>query len=206
MNDTIQRPKALWTHKNAPNSVQSYFDAHQGEFELRRMKSSYPYEGSPWKKFRELKEINHYEGFKRFEGRGEGCWEPFPDKIRSGCTADLLAAAELMRGDLVPSGTYGTPGGFGIDERDVWVGFLDGGIGVEVQVGQDEDTNRPFGWQRTTIRGALAFRCLLEVLGFTWVGQRLTGEDKLSPSHEEVIKIVRERLAAALNSPDERGG
>ena len=193
MSDSMQRPETLWTHKDAPRSVEGYFSAHQGEFSLGRMKSLYPYKGSAWKKFRELPKINPNEGYHRFVEKGEGCWEPIHHKIRSNGTADLLAAAELLTGACEASGTHGSPGGIGVDEGSVWVDLLDGGVGVEVQVGQDEYSNKPEGYQRTTIRGPLAFRCLLELLGFDWINEMITGE-KEPPRHEGVFKLVNERV------------
>jgi hypothetical protein len=193
MSVPMQRPGTLWTHKDAPRSVEGYFSSHQGEFSFGRMKSLYPYNGSAWNKFRELLEINPYEGYHRFEGKGEGCWELVHDKIRNGRTADLLAAAELLSGETKRSGTSGPPRGIGIDQGEVWVGLLDGGVGVEVQVGQDEETNRAEGWQRTTIRGPLAFRCLLEVLGFDWINRKLPGEE-VRPSHKEISNLVDDIL------------
>ncbi|MDA7649421.1 hypothetical protein N8580_03705 [Akkermansiaceae bacterium] len=157
------------------------------------MKSGYPYSGRPWERFQELPEVNPYEGFGRFVGAGEGCWELIHDKIRNNCTADLLAAGQLLKGKTSRSGSHGSPGGIGLDEQSVWISFFDGGVGVEVQIGEDELTNRPEGWQRTTIRGALAFRCLLTLLGFDWIEEKLTGEDT-PPSRQKVKEIVEERL------------
>lgn len=158
------------------------------------MESRYPYYGSPWKQFRELPQIDPYEGYHRFAGRGDGCWELIRDKIRNDRTADLLAAAERLLGDPNQAVAYGPHGGIGIDQGEVWVGFLDGGVGVEVHIGEDEETNRPQGWQRTTIRGPRALRCLLGLLGFNWIEGTLTGEDG-PPDREEVIREVSERLA-----------
>ena len=194
MNTDSQHLEILWLRKDLPRSVDRYFDAHQGEFSLGRIKSQYPYNGSAWKKFRELPEINTYEGYHRFEEVGNsGCWEPIHDKIRNNRTADLLAAADLLRGRSEAAGTHGQPGGIGLDTGEVWAGLLDGGVGVEVHVGQDEYTNAPEGWQRTTIRGPLVFRCLLELLGFDWIEKKITGEET-APSHAEVRKLVKERL------------
>lgn len=196
MKEQTHRPATLWSRQELPRSVDAYFSAHRGEFTLSRVKSNYPYVGDPRKHFRELPEINPYEGYHRFEGKGAGCWELVRDNIRNYRTADLLAAGELLLGETSRSGSYGQPGGIGVDQGEVWTGFLDGGVGVEVQVGQDEETNRPEGWQRTTIRGPFAFRCLLELLGFEWIDEKLTGEECWL-SHEEVIKEVTERLAAS---------
>lgn len=197
MINEIRRPGHLWRRNELPRSVRAYFDAHRGEFSLSRVISKYPYSGNPWVKFRELTEINRYAGFHRFEGRGAGCWELVHDKIRNPRTTDLLAAAELLMGDMTRSATSGLPGGIGVDTRQVWVECLDGGVGVEVQIGEDEYTNRPEGWQRTTIRGPLAFRCLLELLGFDWIDGKLTGEEGLPPSRADVVELINQRLPGA---------
>ena len=188
-----QRPDTLWKYREPTQSVEAYFDAHRGEFRLRGMKSLYPYQGNAWKNFRELPEINPYEGYHRFAGRGEGCWELIRDNIRNNRTADLLAAADLLTGKGESAGITGPPRGFGVDQRGIWVGLLDGGVGVEVHVDQDEETNRPDGWQRTTIRGPRAFRCLLELLGFDWINEKLTGEES-SPTRGDIMEEVNRLL------------
>ena len=187
-------PDALWTHENQTPSVESYFDAHQGEFYVEGVKSAYPYRGFEWEhEFEELENIDPSEGYHRFEGRGSGCWVLCEDEIENSLTADLLAAADLLGGAGEAGGIHGPPGGFGIDQQGVWVGLLDGGVGVEVHIGQDEYTNAPEGWQRTTIRGALALRCLLQFLGFDWINGKLESEVAI-PEQEEVKKLVEDLL------------
>ena len=198
MNESEKHPETLWSPKELPVSVDAYFSAHRGEFSLRHVKSKYPYGSDAWKKLRALPEINPYEGYHRFEGRGEGCWEPVRDKIRNPLTADLLATAELVSGKTRRTGTHGAPGGIGIDQSEVWVGFLDGGVGVEVHIGEDEETNRPEGWQRTTIRGPLAFRCLVEFLGFDWISEPLANEDAV-PSQEDVRRLINKNLSNQIS-------
>lgn len=193
MNTDTPSLEELWKYRRPTTSVDLYFSSHQGEFSLSRMKSLYPYKGNVWKSFRELPKINYYEGFHRFEGRGAGCWEILRDEICNNRTADLLAAADRLGGNGTSEGTYGPPGGFGVDQCGVWVGLLDGGVGVEVQVGQDEHTNRPEGWQRTTIRGPLAFRCLVELLGFDWIDQKLMAEE-VPPCHAKITNLVHDLL------------
>jgi hypothetical protein len=159
------------------------------------MKSRFPYSGDAVRSFRELREINPYEGYHRFaKGAAEGCWTLIKDKIRNNLTADLLAAAEVLFGQVATNATYGPAGGYGVDTGEVWVGLLDGGVGVEVHVGQDDETGRPEGWQRTTIRGPKTYRCLLELLGFNFINEKLTGES-LTPSHREIIDMVIDLLA-----------
>lgn len=189
------RPNVLWTHTAPTRGVERYLSAHRGEFRLRGMKSRSPYSGDAVRSFRELREVNPYEGYHRFaKGAGEGCWMLIKDKIRNNLTADLLAAAEALSGQVATNATYGPAGGYGVDTGEVWVGLLDGGVGVEVHVGQDDETGRPEGWQRTTIRGPKAYRCLLELLGFNFINEKLTGES-LTPSHREIIDMVIDLLA-----------
>ena len=189
------RPNALWTQKAPTRGVERYLSAHRGEFRLRGMKSRFPYTGDAMKTFRELSEVNPYEGYHRFaSGAGEGCWMLIKDKIRNSLTADLLAAAEALSGQVATKATYGPAGGYGVDTGEVWVGLLDGGVGVEVHVGQDDETGRPEGWQRTTIRGPKTYRCLLELLGFNFISEKLTGE-AVTPSHSEIIDMVTDLLA-----------
>jgi hypothetical protein len=196
------RPARLWTQDDPTPGVEAYFGAHQGEFYVEGIKSAYPYRGSKWwKDFEELETINPDEGYHRFEGRGAGSWTLCDDEIENGLTADLLAAANLLGGSGEAGGTHGPAGGYGVDTGEVWVGLLDGGVGVGVHVGQDESTNEPEGWQRTTIRGPRAFRCLLELLGFDFISEKLTGEP-VTPSHQEIINMVTDLLA---KSPHETG-
>jgi hypothetical protein len=158
------------------------------------MKSRFPYSGDAVRSFRELREINPYEGYHRFaKGAAEGCWTLIKDKIRNNLTADLLAAAEVLFGQVATNATYGPAGGYGVDTGEVWVGLLDGGVGVEVHVGQDDETGRPEGWQRTTIRGPKAYRCLLELLGFDWIDEKLNGEE-YAPTRGEILEEVNRLL------------
>jgi hypothetical protein len=46
----------------------------------------------------------------------------------------------------------------------------------------------------TTIRGPKTYRCLLELLGFNFINEELTGES-LTPSHREIIDMVTDLLA-----------
>jgi hypothetical protein len=188
------RPNVLWTHTAPTRGVERYLSAHRGEFRLRGMKSRSPYSGDAVRSFRELREVNPYEGYHRFaKGAGEGCWMLIKDKIRNNLTADLLAAAEALSGQVATNATYGPAGGYGVDTGEVWVGLLDGGVGVEVHVGQDDETGRPEGWQRTTIRGPKAYRCLLELLGFDWIDEKLNGEE-YAPTRGEILEEVNRLL------------
>lgn len=108
-------------------------------------------------------------------------------------TADLLAAADRLGGRRESKGSRGAAGGFGADMVSVWVELLDGGIGFEFQEWQDEHTNRPEAWQRTTIRGPLAFRALLEMLGFEWVDEKLGNESDI-PSQRDIKEMVNDLI------------
>lgn len=138
--------------------------------------------------------MDKYEASQRFEGKGPGCWTMRADRELNDLTADLLAAADALGGKLEKESSSSSPGGIGVDSGTVWVAFLDGGVGVEVVLCEDEYTNRVKALQRTTIRGPRAYRALLELLGFDWINRRLTGETT-TPSHRELIQLVNDLLA-----------
>ncbi len=190
---TSLRPQELWTQENPTPSVAAYFDAHDGEFDTSEVESKYPYHGPASYWLRRLVKFKPDLGFHRFKGRGVGCWGAISDKILSGLTADLLAAADLLGGAQVAGSVSGPPGGFGMDQHEVWVPLLDGGVGVEVQIMQDEYTNKVQGRQATTIRGFRAYRVLLELLGTDCTNRRLVGE-KNAPTRQELQRTVDELL------------
>ena len=183
------RPETLWTLESPTPSVARYLDAHRGEFDTESVESEYPYAGPTSGRFRQLKTIDPYEGYERFEGLGVGCWTLKSDGILNSLTADLLAAADLMGGKSSSDSVSAFPGGIGIDTSKVWVSLLDGGVGVDVHLSEHEITNRVSGRQRTTIRGPKAYRALLEFLGFSWSNRKLFGELK-APNHGEVSSQV----------------
>jgi len=193
MNNAPYRPSTLWFHESLTPSVDKYIDAHRGEFDTEWIESGYPYDGPAASCFRRLTKINPYEGYDRFEGQGIGCWTLKRDKILNGLTADLLAAGDFLKGRMKSDSVSGAPGGIGADSSKVWVSFLDGGVGIEVLLCEHERTNRVQGTQRTTIRGPKAYRALLELLGFDWINRKLEGE-AVKPSHEEIKRLVDERL------------
>jgi hypothetical protein len=189
------RPTAIWSRHGMLAGVSKYFDAHRGEFSTSRIRSRYPYTGNAWSVFTELARTNPNDGYHYFDKMpGVGCWALIQDKIRNSQTADVLAAAEALSGQCATNDTYGPARGYGVDTSEVWIPLLDGGAGVEVHVGQDEETNKPLGWQRTTIRGPRAFRAIVELLGFDWIGQTLTGE-KTVPIQSEISELVDTLLA-----------
>ena len=193
MNTTVYRPTTLWLHEAATPSVGEYIRAHRGEFCTDWMESRYPYQGPPSASFRRLTRIPPWETYDRFEAHGIGCWTLKRDSILNDLTADLLAAADFLRGAVQANGSSAGPGGIGLDRSKVWVAFLDGGIGVEVQLYEHQSTNRVSGTQRTTIRGAKAYRALLELLGFDWINRKLEGEVK-KPDRAEILQLVEDAL------------
>ncbi len=62
---------------------------------------------------------------------------------------------------------------------------LDGGVGTEVRLWENERTNMMHGRQRTTVRGATAFRTCLELLGFEPPRSKLLGETRV-PKRQEI--------------------
>jgi hypothetical protein len=198
MNSTIYRPTTLWLHEAPTISVDRYIDAHRGEFSTNRMVSRYPYHGPPSALFRRLTRIPAHEAYDRFEAHGMGCWTLKRDGILNDLTADLLAAADFLRGKVQADGSCSGPGGIGLDSSKVWVAFLDGGIGVEVQLYEHQSTNRVSGTQRTTIRGAKAYRALLELLGFDWINRKLEGEVK-KPDRAEIAQLVEDAIMLEID-------
>jgi hypothetical protein len=176
--------------------VRRYFSLHRGEFDTDCIESGFPYCGKASVRFRRFKSESEWSPFDLFKGRGEGCWVPRGDAILNNLSADLLAAADLLNGQSASSLVSGMPGGIGIESGKVWVALLDGGVGVELHVSEHERTNRVSGSQRTTIRGPLAYRVLLEFLGFDYSPRKLYCESK-SPSREEVREAIER-----LKSPD----
>ena len=192
-------PDSLWTHESPTPSVDRYIDLHFGEFPTDFIKSSYPYSGKAIDAFRRCSAKDERRGFDMFPGLGEGCWVPRRDAILNGLTADLLAAADLLQGGTSSSRTSAMPCGIGMDSGRVWVGLLDGGVGVELHVSEHERTNRVRGSQRTTIRGAMAYRVLLEFLGFDYSPRKLYCES-VRTSQSEVRATIDKLLAPSLPS------
>jgi hypothetical protein len=162
------------------------------------MESNYPYHGPASSSFRRLTRVDPRETYDRFEAFGIGCWTLRRDKILNDLTADLLAAADFLRGAMKSNASSAGPGGMGVDSSKVWVSFLDGGVGVEVQLYEHERTNRVSGTQRTTIRGAKAYRALLEVLGFDWINRKLEGEAE-KPARDEIAQLVENSLRQKID-------
>lgn len=197
MNSLDQRPEFLWCQQSPTISVSRYFRSFRGEFEFDSIESNYPYNGKASALFRRVTQMSDFEASERFDGRGVGCWAPRSDRILNPMTADLLAAADTLVGKLERTSSSSLPGGICADSRTLWVGFLDGGVGVDVSVWEHEYTNRVKARQRTTVRGPTAYRALLELLGFDWINRRLPGE-KATPRHDEIKTLVNDLLAKSI--------
>jgi hypothetical protein len=211
MNSTQQREQVLdvssslnilWRREFLLTSVQSYLAAFKGEFDTTGIDSGFPYrQRQASMDFRRITRMNAWEASERFEDKGKGCWGLHDDDIVNGITADLLAAAELLGGRIENRRLSGSPGGIGCDTTALWISLLDGGVGVFVSLGQDEETNEMEAHQRTTIRGARAYRALLELLGYAWISRQLEDE-VVKPSHEEVQRWVQDLLRPSVVSTE----
>jgi hypothetical protein len=182
--------KVFWDPENPPRSVAKYLSAFMGEFDqVTEVESDCPYDGKASSVFRQIRTSERNKWYTRFDGLGEGCWAPKCDGILNNLTADLLAAAEFLGGEMQTTGSSALPGGIGADGRFIWIKLLDGGVGVDVLVSEHDYTNRVSGFQRTTIRGPKAYRVLCEFLGFDSSSRTLPGELSV-PRKEEVLKEV----------------
>jgi hypothetical protein len=193
MKPKSNRPKLLWSQEGPPDSVNEYFDAYMGEFGTDWIESGYPYKGPAEAVFLELSESDLKDGFDRFQGQGIGCWVLRNNDTLNDLTADLLAAAELLGGELWTDGSSAAPGGTGVDAGAVWLKLLDGGVGAEVVLCEADRTNEVEASQVTTVRGARAFRCVVELLGFDPSIEVLPGETKAA-SREDITQLVDELL------------
>ena len=189
MTAITHRPESLWNQKALTPSVSKYIRAYRGEFDADSIESEFLYRGPASAAFRRLTKIDPSEGFDRFEGRGSGLWTLRNDRILNPLTADLLAAADTLGGELETKSSSAFPGGIGADSRNVWVTLLDGGVGVEVVLWELQTTNRVKARQRTTIRGPKAYRVLLELLGFDRISRKLHGESVIPP-HDEIMRLT----------------
>lgn len=180
----------LWTQESPTPSVDRYISLHRGEFDIEDIQSDYPYGGKASGYFRRINAESEWSPFDMFKGQGEGCWVLRRDAILNNLSADLLAAADLLNGKSASSGISGMPGGIGIESGKVWVSLLDGAVGVELHISEHEYTNRVSGRQRTTIRGPLAYRVLLEFLGFDYSPRKLYCESK-APSRKEIREAIQ---------------
>ncbi len=176
----------LWAPRNPSPGVKTYIDAHY-EFHPDEIKSDYPYRNRRWK-----------EWFKSFP---EGGWKLRQDHIHNCLSADLIAAAECLTSKMDITNYPGMPGGIGAEGACVNIPLLDGSVSVEFLQYEDQYTNKVHASQKTLVTGPLAFRVLLELLGFSGPIGRLKGEKRV-PKHPEVVALVTESLAAGKASSD----
>lgn len=182
-------PDRLWTHESPTPSVERYLSLHRGEFDIDCIESGFPYSGKASGSFGRFSPKDEWTPFDMFKGRGDGCWVLRRDAILNDLSADLLAAADFLQGSSSSSMLSGMPGGIGVESGKVWVGLLDGGVGVELHVSEHGHTNRVSGSQCTTIRGPMAYRVLLEFLGFDYSPRKLYCETK-APSRSEIQTTI----------------
>lgn len=194
---TSRQPQivAPWNTQNPPEAVSCYTNPFELEFSVEDLCSEVPYRGPVSGKFRRsaTSELDR-SGFHRFTNRHPTViWEPRSHQIINPLTADLLAAAEALGGELHRRGSPAGPFGIHASGTDVWIGLCDGGVGVEVNVWESETTNRVFARQRTTIHGAAAFRMLTRALGFDHMPRKLHGENA-RPDLEAIDRDLIGRL------------
>jgi hypothetical protein len=179
----------LWNATDRPVSVKKYLSA-QWELDPGDLESAYPYAGPVNRSFRRTNAKDRQRYLEEGGAPLVPTWCLRRDHVCNELTADLLAAAEHLGGVVHARRDAGLPGGIGAEGGVVWVELLDGGVGVVTSLVESEYTNRVSGRQRTVITGPIAFRALLEVLGFDQPLRKLAGEAK-APRHEQVVEMVR---------------
>lgn len=167
MSNKISPPKLLWSVDNPPEAVLNYFYCFNGEFDTSYIESGYPYSGAPSTKFRRnvLDKFDHYNHLREYDG---DLWVPKRNDPLSDLAADLLAAASLLseqKSEYSGSGKF--PGGMHAESGQVCVPVLDGAVGVEVRIIEDEWTNKLSAYTRAGIRGEAAYKAIVELLGFS---------------------------------------
>ena len=194
----------LWTHDALPTGVCNYLDAYCGEFSTDHIRSGYPYSGPAKNHFRRISRSETDRCFERFDGHGAGCWTLRRNDPQNDLTADLLAAAEILGGEPQSKHSSAGFGGGGVDSGNIWIDLLDGGVGVQVILTEHATSNRVAISQSTTIRGAAAYRALLQLLGFDWL-QRKLKEESVRPKHQAFIELVeKQREQYEQNKSDAR--
>lgn len=186
--------KVLWDKDSPPSSVQRYL-RQQWELNSSWVRSTYPYSGPARELFRGLPRKEQSEYFAPPKEAPLVAWRLRHDRVRNDLTADLLAAAELLGGEVLSKWQDGMPGGIGADFGVVWVKLLDGSVSVRTTIVESQFTNRVSGTQRTIITGPLAIRALLEVLGIDRPLRKLAGE-AVAPKQEAVVELVEQLLKA----------
>ena len=197
--------RACGFHPNRPpRSVRAYFGLHRGElvlvdFQHERdawMESPHPRDGNLVAEDVQRVPAEQASLSNHFPGRGEGCWTLAYDYPGSWSTALVLAVGSALGGKAERTGSSGMPGGIGVDSGELWVSFLDGGVGVRLDLGQDEWTNQIEGFQTTTIRGPAALAAVFDALRFDLPQTLLRAVPP--PDFAAVARFVDRRLRALV--------
>jgi len=185
-----------WQRSKPPQAVQRYIGAYLGEFDTRDLCCDLPYGGAVSGLICGRKDgADQHGAFHRFSTLRPWAfyWEPRRQGIINNFTADLLHTASCLGGRLCYKGSPAGPGGIHAEGNDLWIGFEDGGVGVEVSVVEHQNTNRMSASQRTTIRGAHVLRLVTRAMGFDHIPRKLAGE-AVAPSAQSVDDEVKARL------------
>jgi len=185
-----------WQRSKPSQAVQRYIGAYLGEFDTGGLCCQLPYRGAVSGLICGRKDGTDQRGaFHRFSTLRPWTvyWEPRRQGIINNFTADLLHTASCLGGRLCYEGSPAGPGGIHAEGNDLWIGFEDGGVGVEVSVVEHHNTNRLSASQRTTIRGAHVLRLVTRAMGFDHIPRKLTGE-AVAPSAQSMDDEVRARL------------
>lgn len=191
------RPRFCYSWRRPPNAVRAYFALHRGELPLVDflddcIDSPHPRNGKLQAcDFLRVPEREALES-RRFPRRGYGCWGLQYDYAGSMLTALLLAAATALGGTTQASRDAGMVGAGGVESGEIWLAFLDGGVGVRLDLCQDEHTNAMEGFQSTTIRGSAALAAIFALLDFE-LPEGIYG-DFIPPDRAAVRRYVDERL------------
>lgn len=193
------RPRFCFSWRRPPNAVRAYFALHRGELPLVDFlddcwDSPHPRNGRLAAcDFVRVPDREALES-RRFPRRGYGCWGLEYDYAGSMPTAMLLAAATALGGAMQTSRDAGMAGAGGVESGEIWLAFLDGGVGVRLDLGQDEHTNAMEGYQSTTVRGSAALAAIFALLDFE-LPDGLYG-DIIPPDLAAVRRHVDHRLRA----------
>ncbi len=186
MNTNQNQSISLWAKESSTQSVKQYIDGTSAEFPYFSFKSLFPYQGLPSSEFCFIRDVKKQFPHFRFSFKHVGGWKLRRDSFQNNVTADILAAADLLGGKLKSdSGAYMS----GLEQDDIFVPLLDGGVTVYVRIVEHGVTNNLRGYQGTFIWGTLAYRALTTFLGFDWSQRRLAGEEQI-PQPKQVWDLV----------------
>lgn len=195
--------------KRPPRCVREYFRLHRGELQLVDFPGEDDWFESPHPRSGELaaEDVRRVSAKKarlsnRFPGRGKGCWTLAYDYPGSWSTALVLAVGSALGGKPSTTRTSGMPGGIGADSGEIWLPFLDGGVGVRLDLCQHEVTNQIEGFQTTTIRGPAALAAVFEALRFELPPDLL--RDVKPPDFAAVRRFVDRRLRVWARRHEQR--